>query len=306
MNITVIICTYNRGDGLICALKSLLPQTLSSDLWSVLIVNNNSTDRTVEMFESFKQEYLSVDSSPSMNMITESNQGLSYARNRGISEANGDFLIFIDDDQEVSVNFLQSYYENCNNKGGECIAGGPVAPLYETGKPKWASKYTERTISGYLEYKSSTRFFPKGSYPTGGNMGFSADIFAKYGDFSTNLGRIGNSLLGGEESDLFRRIATQRSDIIYLNDAKVYHHIPASRTTIDFLRRVSRMVGVSERLRTSTNLNAYTGRIASEGFKWVATLILALLYTVRFSPSKGYALILMRKEITLGLLNIKN
>ena len=306
MNITVVICTYNRAEGLIRALESLLLQTLSADVWDVLVVNNNSKDDTLSRFDSFVRERLSSDTSPKMRIVTESNQGLSYARNRGISDATGDFIVFIDDDQEVSKNYLQSYYENCSDKGGFCIAGGPVIPIYEGGKPRWASKYSERTISGYLEFKGSTRFFPKGSYPTGGNMGFSSDVFAEYGGFSTNLGRTGDSLLGGEESDLFRRIASQRSDIIYLNDAKVYHHIPASRTTIAFLRNVSLMVGVSERLRTSNSINNYVGRIISEIFKWGATLCLSLLYTIRFTPSKGYALILMRKEITLGLLNIKN
>ena len=302
MNITVVICTYNRVEGLIRALKSLLLQTLPTTSWDVLIVNNNSADDTINIFNIFRQEYLNRVDSPQMNIVTESNQGLSYARNRGISEASGDFIIFIDDDQEVSKFFLESYYENCNCKGSSCIAGGPVIPIYECGKPKWASKYTERTISGYLEFRSTTRFFPKGSYPTGGNMGFSSDIFKTYGGFSTNLGRTGDSLLGGEESDLFRRIASQRSDIHYLNDAKVYHHIPAARTTIDFLRNVSRMVGVSEQLRTSNNVNTYICRIISEVFKWCATICLSILYTLELRPSKAYALILMRKEITLGLL----
>ena len=305
MNITVIICTYNRAEGLIRALKSLLLQTLAIEHWSVLVVNNNSVDGTLKEFANFTQEYLEQDHSPHMRILTETNQGLSYARNRGISESTGDFIVFIDDDQEVSSNYLQAYYDNCSNKGSFCIAGGPVIPIYESGRPQWASKYTERTISGYLEFKSTTRFFPKGSYPTGGNMGFSSDVFVEYGGFSTNLGRTGDSLLGGEESDLFRRIASQRSDLLYLNDAKVYHHIPAARTTIKFLRDVSRMVGVSEQLRTSNSISNYIGRIISEIFKWFATLCLSLLYTLCLTPSKAYALILMRKEITLGLLKIK-
>lgn len=300
MKISVVICTYNRANGLIRALRSLLPQTLDKAHWNILIVNNSSTDNTVEEFDRFTLEH---PNSAKMRIVSEIKQGLSHARNRAIQEVGDDFIIYIDDDQEVSPNFVEAYYDRCNDKGDMVLAGGPIIPVYEGGKPKWVSKYVDRTISGYLNLGSHTELFPKGSYPTGGNMGIGNGVFKEFGGFSTDLGRVGGSLLGGEESDFFNRVANNRSDIIYVHDADVYHHISKERATITSLRQISRMVGVSERIRTSTKKWDYIKRLIAEEIKWWATLILALIYTIKLSPDKGKALILMRWEITMGLLD---
>ncbi len=101
MVLSVIICTYNRDKYIQMVLRSLEKQTLSQGDFEVLIVNNNSLDNTEEIV----QNYLKKTSLRIQYMI-EYNQGVSYARNRGVGEAKGDIIVFLDDDETVEPDFL--------------------------------------------------------------------------------------------------------------------------------------------------------------------------------------------------------
>ena len=68
--------------------------------WEVLVVNNNSTDKTEEIV----REYCRVH--PRFKYVFESRQGLSHARNAGIAKATGDILAFTDDDVLAEQDWL--------------------------------------------------------------------------------------------------------------------------------------------------------------------------------------------------------
>src|SRR5215471_9795294 len=99
MRITVILCTYNRCESLSTALESVavsqLPPSIS---WEVLIVDNNSSDRTREVVEEFSHRYPGR-----FRYAFEPRQGKSYALNVGVREAKGDVLAFMDDDVTVEA-----------------------------------------------------------------------------------------------------------------------------------------------------------------------------------------------------------
>ena len=89
LSISVVIPTFNRAEILREALISLAKQTRLPE--EVVIVDNNSSDNTKEVAESF---------SPQLNIkyVMERTQGTSTARNTGIKSASGDIIAFIDDD----------------------------------------------------------------------------------------------------------------------------------------------------------------------------------------------------------------
>src|SRR5215475_15705591 len=96
--ISVIICTYNRCESLLGALKSLETMLIPPDLaWELLVIDNNSSDKTSEAVGSF----LSRGTLP-LTYVFEPVAGLSTARNRGILESSGEIVAFLDDDVEVS------------------------------------------------------------------------------------------------------------------------------------------------------------------------------------------------------------
>ena len=127
VRLSLIIATYNRADYLPRTLNSLTNQSLGSELFEIIVVNNNSTDHTAEVCRSF------AEAQPELNftMVTEIRQGLSHARNCGINHAKGDYFAIIDDDELVNRDFLKSYYDFFGMYPTAAACGGVVTPLYE-------------------------------------------------------------------------------------------------------------------------------------------------------------------------------
>ncbi len=89
MNISVIIPTYNRSHLLARAIRSVLNQTLPPQ--EIIVVDDGSSDNTAEILDG---------QFPQCIYLQQSNLGVSAARNRGIEEATGDWLAFLDSDDE--------------------------------------------------------------------------------------------------------------------------------------------------------------------------------------------------------------
>src|SRR5215469_1547003 len=97
MDITVVLCTFNRCERLRKALESIAASVVPQGVtWEVLIVDNNSTDRTM----SAVKEFLKRDPER-FRYLFEARQGKSYALNSGLKEARGDVVAFVDDDVTV-------------------------------------------------------------------------------------------------------------------------------------------------------------------------------------------------------------
>lgn len=312
IRLSVVIATYNRGEKLALTLRSLAAQTLPAGEWEAVVVNNNSTDDTVGVFARFAASVSAVTSAPSssdpafenhalnIRMVGESRQGLSWARNRGLAEAKGGIVVMIDDDEEVNPDFLKAYLDFFDSHPDVAAAGGPMLACYEAERPRWMSHYTEALAASTIDLGPEVRRFPHGSYPIGGNMAFRREIVEKAGAFDTSLGRVGQTLLGGEEKEFFSRIAASGGEIWWVPGAIVYHLIPPSRVTDDHFKNLSRMVGVTARILSREN-GTYARALAAESLKWIATLALAVWFTLTLHPAKALYLIIMRRQITRGL-----
>lgn len=302
IKLSIIIATYNRAENLRRTLRSLTAQTLDNSLFEVVVVNNNSTDNTPEVCEEFALE------NPRMNfkMLTETKQGVSHACNAGITHSSGKYIAIVDDDEEVNAEFAESYYNLFEKYPDAAAAGGEIIPLYEYIPPKWLTKYTERPIAGTLRLGNRIREFPKTRFPGGGNMGIRRAIIEKYGAFNPELGRTGSSLLGGEEKDLFKRLTDAGEKVYYVPGAIIWHIIPEVKFSDEYFDKVTKMIGVSERIRTlGESEKSYKKRLISELIKWEATLFLSVWYTLRFTPVKGKYLRRMRWNITKGLIDFE-
>jgi glycosyltransferase involved in cell wall biosynthesis len=305
IDISIVIATWNRGAKLAGTLSSLAAQTLPPDRWEAVVVNNNSTDDTAEVFARFVAS--PAGRMLNVRMVDEPRQGLSWARNRGLAEVRGRIVAMIDDDEEVNPGFLAAYLDFFASHPQALAAGGPMVARYEQGRPRWMSHYTEALAASTIDLGRRVRQFPRGRYPIGGNMAFRSEVFERVGLFDTALGRTGGALLGGEEKDLFDRIGRLDGfggEIWWVPGATVDHLIPPSRLTDKHFRRLSRMVGATARI-LSKSRGAYPRALLAEALKWCATLLLAAWFTLTLRPSKARYLIIMRREITAGLLSEK-
>lgn len=100
-------------------------------------------------------------------------------------------------------------------------------------------------------------------------MGIRRTAIERYGMFNPELGRTGNSPMGGEEKDLFARLRAGGEEIYYVPGAIIYHIIPEQKLTPEYFDRLTRMIGKSERVRTrNLGTATYLKRLFSEGIKW--------------------------------------
>ncbi len=296
--LSIVIATYNRGQALRRTLDSLARMNVPEHEWELVVVNNNSTDDTSSVFARFAQTHPHINT----KIADEKRQGLSHARNCGIENSQGPYIVLLDDDVEVNEGFAAAYIGFFDSHPQAAAAGGKVIPLYETGKPKWISSYTERPIAGTLDMGEKVRVFTKG-YPTGANMAFRRSALEKIGRFDTSLGRTGTALMGGEEKDMFARFSAAGYKTYYVPDAQVLHIIPESKLSPQYFERIARMCGRSERIRTlSRSRTAYAAALAGEAFKWGATIVLSAGHIFSGHPSRAKALIVMRYGVTRGLL----
>ena len=297
--LSVIICTYNREKYLYNVLKSIAENDFPVDLYEIVLINNNSTDRTEEECRRFVGDFPQVR----FRYFLESRQGLSYARNRGIAESQGDVLVFVDDDALVNKEYLQTYAGFFLQHPEIEAAGGPIIPRYETGEPAWMSHYTRILITGYKYLGDKMRVFPKGDYPGGGNAAYRASVFKTVGLFNVELGRKGDSLIGAEEKDIFDKMTSRGMHFYYLPTAILYHLIPEKKLTTDYFDRLTCSIGKSERLRTlRIGKTKYLHRLLKEVVKWAGTLVLFARHLLLGQPEKGKKLIRFRYNVTRGLL----
>lgn len=292
MRLSLVIATYNRAGQLLHTLRSVAEQSAAAELWECIVVDNNSTDGTAATVERF------IADNPTLNIryLFEATQGLSHARNAGIAASSGDIIAFIDDDETIVSDFIDAYIDLFTNHADAMAAGGKIIAHYPTGRPRWMSRYTEQPIANPMSFGEQIRLFPVRRIPGGGNMAFRREVFDIVGMFNTSLGRTATRLIGGEESDLFERIASHGMKCYYAPRAVMYHIIPAEKLTRDYFKRLAYNTGVSQLTRATLHkrrTRLYIGEVA----KWCATLLLCFVHR----PAQSRYLLLMRREITRGI-----
>lgn len=228
---SIIVCTYNRADSLLDTLKALHALTAAPGRqWEVIVVDNNSKDHTRQVVEEFRQAW------PLLRYEFESQQGLSHARNHGIASAQGDVLLFTDDDVLPEPDWLEITLAGLNRYQADAC-GGFIAPIWEKPPPPWL---TER-FYGFLAVRTDRNddypIVNSGQAPFGANMAVRKMVFEKVGLFDTNRGRRGNVLASGEDGELFQRILASGLQAVFLGSSRVHHKVEAFRATKTYLRR---------------------------------------------------------------------
>ena len=298
MMLSVILCTYNRERYIYNVLQSIAAGGYTD--YEIVLVNNNSTDGTEGECQRFVKDHPEV----AMRYCVEKQQGLSYARNRGIVESQGEVLVYVDDDAVVNREYLQTYADFFSRNKEAVAAGGPITPRYDgCEEPGWMSHYTRQLVTGELNLGSREREFPAGAFPGGGNAAYRKSVFDAVGLFNVELGRKGNSLIGAEEKDLFDKMTSRGMKFYYLPNAILYHLIPLKKLTQDYFDRLTYGIGVSERYRTQQiGRKKYLNRLLKEAVKWGGTMVLWTGFALKGQFSKGNKLVAFRKNVTRGLL----
>lgn len=226
MNITVILCTYNRCQSLAKALDSVAKSDLPESVeWEVLVVDNNSRDQTRHVVEDFRHRRPGR-----FRYLFEPQPGKSYALNAGIREARGEILAFMDDDVSVEATWLRNLTAALDN-GKWAGAGGPILPELTFSPPRWLPLQDRYGLAPLALFDLGPQAGPLTEPPFGTNMTFQKRMFDKYGGFRTDLGPQPGSEIRGEDSEFGARLLAAGECLRYEPSAVVYHSVPESRLT---------------------------------------------------------------------------
>jgi glycosyltransferase involved in cell wall biosynthesis len=297
VKISAIISTFNRASFLPGLFDSLRDQTLSPDEFEVIIVNNNSTDST----EGLSKEFINNSIGIKVRYFAESNQGLSFARNRGIREAEGELVTFIDDDALPERDFFERTVIFFDGHPEAGAAGGKILLQFMDRKPDWYNRFLSPLL-GYFNHGNRTRLF-RTNYFRGSNMTFRKSLFDTFKPFDTRLGRFGTTLTGGEEKELFYRLKNKGVQLWYIADAVVYHLVPAERTTVDFIRKQAEGTGRGKKVQAKIEGRfSFLKALLAEDLRWGASIFISLFYFITFRFQKAILILRFRYWVSRALL----
>jgi len=215
--ISVVLCTYNRAELFAQALGTLCEQDIETDLYEILIVDNNSRDNTAEIAQNYCRKHSNI------RYVVETRQGLSHARNRGWQEAKGLYVAYVDDDCKMPASWLTVALEIIN-KISPAVFGGPYLGFYNSSKPNWW-----KDSYGDFEQAKESRSLFEHEYLRGGNIFLRRKLLEDMKGFDIDLGMSGQALGYGEETHLQNRIrAKMPGEIIYYEPRLFNYHLVRS------------------------------------------------------------------------------
>lgn len=237
MDISVILCTYNRAEQLRSVLGDLARQVaVKRGSFEVVVVDNNSGDHTKEVCGEF------IARQPeTFRYLFEQRQGKTFALNAGIRAARGTVLAFTDDDVVIGENWLFSI-RRAFAEHRDCRAfGGRVVPLWPDALPAWiategAYKNTDGAIVEH-DLGNAVQSYCGTEYPPiGANMFFSRDMFLKYGGFNEELNLGVKSVPMLEDTEFCARLLKSGEEMLYIPYSVVQHPVCRERVTKRYFR----------------------------------------------------------------------
>jgi GT2 family glycosyltransferase len=158
----------------------------------------------------------------------EPDAGLARARNRGLELARSELVAFIDDDTVPERTWARRLAGPFRDPDVVCV-GGTCRAAFDADRPPWLS-------DRLLQFAGITRFGAEprrarssAEYPFGANVCFRRRRLLELGGFSTDLGRVGTTLLSGEEHDAIERLRLAGGSIWLEPTATVDHRVRAAR-----------------------------------------------------------------------------
>ena len=232
-DVSVIICTYNRQHLLKTALKSILSQQADGLRYEVVVVDNNSTDGTRQVIESFLGR-----GATNLRYLFEGRQGLSYARNAGVAVSRSPIVAFTDDDVQVAPDWAATIKQTLDDHPEiECV-GGKVIPHWPSAPPAWLTNEHWAPLA-IVDYGQKPFYVNAGHQLCllTANMAIRKHTLQRVGGFLPELQRVENSIGSMEDHELLLRLWSIQAQGLYVPELVVSSRIAADRLTKSYHRR---------------------------------------------------------------------
>jgi glycosyltransferase involved in cell wall biosynthesis len=235
LHLTVAVCTWNRCALLAKTLEQMTRLVIPPEVtWELLVVNNRSTDSTDEVITSYEGRL-------PIRRCWEPTPGLSNARNRALSEATGEYILWTDDDIFVDEGWVVGYARAFRRWPKAAVFGGPIEPLFEGPPPDWIPRVMDHIGPVYGRQTLGDTPVPLaparvGAGPYGGNMAMRRDALLRF-PFDPDLGVRHGEYAIGEETEVIRRMLEAGHAGWWTPEAGVRHWVPRSSQTLGYVRR---------------------------------------------------------------------
>jgi glycosyltransferase involved in cell wall biosynthesis len=242
--VSVVICCYNGAKRLPQTLAHLANQQVRDRLrWEVIVVDNASTDETSQV----ALGSWPVDAPVPLRVVYEHRRGKACARDRGFSEAKYEIVSFLDDDNWVCPEWVQSVSDIMVQHPDIGACGGYSDAICEVSPPRWfeghkrsyaigpwgnEEGYVPRTQGAFWGAGCTIR---KSAWQQIVNNGFRPLL----------VGRQGSRLAAGEDSELCFALVLTGWRLWYEPSLRFQHFLPASRLNWKHLRRLHRGFGAA-------------------------------------------------------------
>jgi glycosyltransferase involved in cell wall biosynthesis len=276
--ISVIIPTYKRLIDFEECLISIINQNYPKERYEIIAV-----DQGTEGIDKVLEKYRSNEN---LKFISKNKIGLSIARKVGAENSLGEVIAYIDDDAVADKNWLLNLSKGFQ-KDNIGIVGGKVLPIWgNNAKEIHKQKYSyTRSLFSLFDLGEKDRIVP---HVIGVNFSVRKKLFSEFGFFDESVGRIGSSLLGGEETEFCER-ASKKYDVMYSANAIVHHKVLNYRLTTHWLIKRAYYGGLSK---------AFQGRkpktIKKIKFTWLDYCLLIPYFF-------GYIKEIMKRLISRGI-----
>jgi hypothetical protein len=236
--VSVIICSHNpRENYLRRVLDALKAQTLLAKDWELLLVDNASREPLVGRFDLSWQ--------PNARYVREEKTGLTPARLRGIAEAKGDLLVFVDDDNMLRADYLQVCLKIAADWPQLGAWGGSCIPEFEVEPPAELRPWLHGLLIEKLSEPVCTELPTGGpALPPGAGMAVRRAVAECYREqvlrdpVRQALDRTGTLLGSGGDSDMALCSRLLKLGTGRFPELELTHLIPARRLTLEYLEGI--------------------------------------------------------------------
>lgn len=244
--LSVILCSHNpRLDYLDQVLTALQQQSLPQNNWELILIDNASTIPLAEQ--------LNLDWHPQGRIVVEKRLGLTNARLRGFQESQGEYLVFVDDDNVLALDYLEQVMVSFQKHQDLGALAGKSLPQFECQPESWVTEFHQilalrdfgpDPLIAPGQLASATPTYPDFA-PSGAGMAVRRQAFLAYVEHtrqmvaSLALGRIGKQLSSGEDNDIILTVLGAGWGVGYFPTLQLMHLIAAKRCDRNYLGRLN-------------------------------------------------------------------
>ncbi len=267
-SITVAVCCYNSARRLPDTLRRLAAQVVPEDIrWEVLVIDNASADGTADV----ALKVWPSDAPAPLRVVSEPKAGLSNARHRAIMEAQYDIIGFIDDDNWVCDDWIQTASRTMSSHPEAGACGGPSEPVFESSPPEWFPRFSACYAVGDQASAEGDVTETRGWLWGAGLCLRRKALLQLFSDGFTPLlsDRKGKQLTSGGDNELCYALIMAGWRVWYNPSLKLSHFLPKERLTSDYLKRWFAGAGASSVLAgIYENILGIDGGPANQDIVW--------------------------------------